>query len=110
MRQQTRGVSYEVIVADNNSSEDTRAVVDRALARGTPAPLRYVREPRQGVSYARNAGVSIARASLIAFLDDDGVPVPTWVSEIKRAFDEHPDIDCIGGRVRAVWNTPPPTW
>jgi GT2 family glycosyltransferase len=73
-------------------------------------PLRYIREPRQGVSYARNTGVSIARSSLIAFLDDDGVPVPTWVREIKRALDEHPEVDCIGGRVRPVWNTPPPSW
>ncbi|HEY1307382.1 MAG TPA: glycosyltransferase [Vicinamibacterales bacterium] len=110
MRQQTDDVSYEVIVADNNSRPDTRAVVDRALARGTPVPVRYVREPRQGVSYARNTGVSIARSSLIAFLDDDGVPAPTWVREMKQAFDEHPDMDCIGGRVRPVWSTPPPTW
>ncbi len=110
MRQQTGGVTYEVIVADNNSREDTRAVVDRALALGTPVPLQYVREPRQGVSYARNAGVRIARAPIVAFLDDDGVPVPTYVREIKRAFDEHPDVDCIGGRVRPVWSTPPPSW
>jgi len=60
MRQQTGGVRYEVIVVDNNSREATRAVVDRALARGTPVPLRYVREPRQGVSYARNTGVRVA--------------------------------------------------
>jgi glycosyltransferase involved in cell wall biosynthesis len=110
MRQEADGVSYEVIVVDNNSREDTREVVERALARGTPAPLRYVREPRQGVSYARNTGVSIARSALIAFLDDDGVPVPTWVREVKRALDEHPEVDCIGFRVRAVWSTPPPSW
>jgi len=110
MRQETDGITYEVIVVDNKGSDATRAVVDRAVARGTPVPLRYVCEPRKGVSYARNTGVSLARASLIAFLDDDGVPVPTWVREIRRAFDEHPDIDCIGGRVRPVWNTPPPSW
>jgi glycosyltransferase involved in cell wall biosynthesis len=110
MAQEADGISYEAIVVDNNSREETRAVVDRALARGTPVPLRYVREPRQGVSYARNTGVSVARSSLIAFLDDDGVPVPSWVREIKRALDEHPEVDCIGGRVRAVWSTPPPSW
>jgi glycosyltransferase involved in cell wall biosynthesis len=110
MRQEAGGVSYEVIVVDNNSREDTRAVVDAAIARGTPVPLRYVREPRQGVSYARNTGVNVAASSLIAFLDDDGVPVPTWVQEMKRAFDEHPDVDCIGCRLRPVWSTPPPSW
>jgi glucosyl-dolichyl phosphate glucuronosyltransferase len=110
MRQEAGGVTYEVIVVDNKSCEVTRAVVDRTVARGTPVSLRYIREPRQGVSYARNTGVSIARASLIAFLDDDGVPVPTWVREITRAFDEYPDVDCIGCRVRPVWSTPPPSW
>jgi glycosyltransferase involved in cell wall biosynthesis len=110
MRQEAGPIAYEVIVVDNKSDEATRLVVDRALARGTPVPLRYIREPRQGVSYARNTGVRMARASLIAFLDDDGIPVPTWVREITRAFDEHPHADCIGCRVRPVWSTPPPTW
>src|SRR5262245_18723563 len=110
MTQDAGGVSYEVIVADNNSGPETRAVVDRVLARGTPVPLRYIREPRQGVSYARNTGVSIARSSLIGFLDDDGVPVRTWVQQMHWAFDEHPELDCIGGRVRPVWSTPRPSW
>ena len=90
MRQQTGGVSHEVIVADNNSREDTRAVVDRAVARNDgAAALRPRAAP--GVSDACNAGVSIARSSLIAFLDDDGAPVPTWVREVKDAFDQHPE-------------------
>ena len=110
MRPHTAGISYEVIVADNNSGADTRAVVDRAVARGTTAPLRYVRERRQGVWDACNAGVRIARSPLIAFLDDDGVPAPTWVREVKEACDQHPDVDCFGFRVRAVWSTPPPSW
>src|SRR5689334_3471486 len=110
MRQEAGSIAYEVIVVDNKSDEATRLVVDRALARGTPVPLQYFQEPRQGVSYARNTGVRTARASLIAFLDDDGVPVPTWVREITRAFGEHPDVDCIGFRVRPLWSTPPPSW
>ncbi len=110
MRQQTGSIGFEVIVVDNKCCDTTRLVVDRAVARGTPIPLRYIREPRRGVSYARNTGAAIARSSLIAFLDDDGVPVPTWASEIKRAFDENPDVDCIGCRVRPVWSTPPPSW
>ncbi|HET7620167.1 MAG TPA: glycosyltransferase [Vicinamibacterales bacterium] len=110
MHQQTDGLTYEVIVVDNNSRGETREVVERAIAKGTPVPLIYVREPRPGVSYARNTGASIARAPLIGFLDDDGVPTSTWVREITRAFDEHPGFDCIGGRVRPIWRTPPPSW
>jgi len=110
MRQQTGGITYEVIVVDNNSQDGTREIVKGVIARGTPVPLEYIHEPRQGVSYARNTGVQRARSSRIAFLDDDGVPVGTWVADISRAFDEHPEADCIGGRVHAVWRTPPPSW
>ena len=110
MSQETGGITYEVIVVDNNSRDGTREVVERTIARGTPVPLRYVHEPRQGVSYARNTGVAHARSSRVAFLDDDGVPVGTWVAEISRALDEHPEVDCIGGRIRPIWRTPPPSW
>ena len=110
MRQQAGGVSYEVIVVDNNSREDTRAVVDRALARGDHGSAALRPRAAPGGLLRTQYGVRIARSSLIAFLDDDGVPVPTWVREVKDAFDQHPDVDCFGFRVRAVWSTPPPSW
>jgi glucosyl-dolichyl phosphate glucuronosyltransferase len=108
--QETDGVRYEVVVVDNNSTDGTRAVVEETIRRAASVPMRYVFEPRQGVSYARNTGAQHASAPIVAFLDDDGVPVRTWVKEMKQAFDAHPDADCIGGRVRASWSTPAPAW
>jgi glucosyl-dolichyl phosphate glucuronosyltransferase len=108
--QDADGVQYEVVVVDNNSTDDTRAVVERAIARDAGRRLRYVFEPRQGVSYARNTGIERTTAPLIAFLDDDGIPGPDWVRGMKRAFDQHPEADCIGGRVRADWRVPAPSW
>ena len=97
--QDADGIRSEVVVVDNNSTDDTRAVVERAIARDAGRRLRYVFEPRQGVSYARNTGIERTTAPLIAFLDDDGIPGPDWVRGMKRAFEQHSEADCIGGRV-----------
>jgi glycosyltransferase involved in cell wall biosynthesis len=110
LAQETGGVTYEVIVVDNNSPDGTRSVVEEAIAADASGLIQYVFEPRQGVSYARNTGVQHSRAPIIGFLDDDGVPTASWVRQIKRAFDVYPQVDCIGGRVRALWTTPRPSW
>src|SRR5258705_8179088 len=66
VRQETPpSLDYEVIVVDNNSTDDTRAVVDRVRSRGFTR-LVYRFESRQGVSYGRNTGVSVARAPIVA--------------------------------------------
>jgi glucosyl-dolichyl phosphate glucuronosyltransferase len=110
LTQDAKDLHYEIVVVDNNSNDDTRRIVE-TLARTDPhGRLRYVLEPRQGVSYARNTGVAHTTAPIVAFLDDDGVPGPDWVVSMKRAFDEHPDVDCIGGRITAKWVHPRPSW
>jgi glycosyltransferase involved in cell wall biosynthesis len=100
----------EILVVDNNSTDNTRAVVEPFVGRWPGRSLRYVFEPRQGVSFARNTGVSQSTAPIIVFLDDDGLPVPDWIQAMKAAFDAHPDVDCIGGRIRAAWVHQPPSW
>ncbi len=109
LAQQSGGVSYEVIVVDNNSTDSTREVVESLINEGH-ANLHYVFEPKQGVSYARNAGIQHARAPIIAFADDDVVVARDWISVIKREFDAHPAVDCLGGKVLAEWKSKPPAW
>jgi glycosyltransferase involved in cell wall biosynthesis len=101
-------VPYEVIVVDNNSTDGTAAIVRERLHQ---APhLRYVFEPQQGLPFARNAGVRAARGAVIAFTDDDVHVGPTWVATIKQVFDEHPELDVVGGRVVPVWPGELPPW
>jgi glycosyltransferase involved in cell wall biosynthesis len=100
---------YEVIVVDNNSTDHTRAVVDGFTGIGA-APLRYVFEPRQGLSYARNAGIAAARADIVAFTDDDVRVTPDWVRVIADTFAARPDVQCLGGRTLPLWPSPPPKW
>lgn len=97
-RQEAPGLRYEILVVDNNSSDATRAVVERAVSTGQ-REVRYIFEPRQGIAHGRNAGVREARSPIVAFTDDDVTVASDWVATMKRVFDAHPKADCIGGRV-----------
>jgi glycosyltransferase involved in cell wall biosynthesis len=110
VRQRVDGFAYEVLVADNNSRDDTREVVRRVADRYPHVQIEYIFVPEQGVAYARNAGVRHARAPLIAYIDDDVEAADDWLACMVRAFAEHPEVACIGGRVRPRWTTPRPSW
>ena len=101
---------YEILVVDNGSTDETAAVARGAAKAAGAAPVRYLYEPRRGVSYARNLGAAHARADLLAFLDDDGIPNPEWIRSVWQAFADYPEADCIGGRLLPHWAAPPPSW
>ena len=109
LSQNAGGVHYEVVVVDNNSTDNTRAVVEGLIATGH-ANLRYVFEPQQGISYGRNAGIAAARGDVIAFTDDDVVVTDNWIATIKRAFAENPGVSYVGGKILPRWSEPPPAW
>jgi glycosyltransferase involved in cell wall biosynthesis len=98
LHQEARGTTYEVIVADNNSTDDTRRVIEE-LREQSPVKLVYCFEPEQGVSYARNTGIAHARAPILAFTDDDIRPALDWVASVAEGFKRFPEADCIGGKV-----------
>jgi glucosyl-dolichyl phosphate glucuronosyltransferase len=106
---QVHGTSHEVIVVDNNSTDDTRAVVESFVRRGA-ANVRYLFERQQGLSHARNAAITAARSPIVAFTDDDVRVAPDWVPTIKRLLDDHPEVDCVGGKVLPSWDSTPPAW
>jgi glycosyltransferase involved in cell wall biosynthesis len=70
--------SFEVIVVDNNSSDDTRGVAERAGA-------RYVFEPEPNRGKARNAGIAVATGYLVVFCDDDIVAPPGFLAAHEAA-------------------------
>ena len=102
-------VNFELIVVDNHSSDQTPQVCDLLLSQSA-IPAQYLFEPKQGVSYARNLAIRRAKAPILAFFDDDVCVRRDWIATIKRAFDEHPDIDGLGGKVLPQWNDEIPLW
>jgi glycosyltransferase involved in cell wall biosynthesis len=99
---------WEVIVVDNNSSDDTDTVVQDA-APSFSAPLRYLFEREQGRSPALNSGIRAAAGAIIATTDDD-VRVPAdWLNRASEAL-ERLGCDYVGGRVLPIWGGPRPSW
>jgi glycosyltransferase involved in cell wall biosynthesis len=99
---------WEVIVVDNNSSDDTRQVVEGS-APAFPVELRYLHEPRQGRSPALNSGILAARGEIIATTDDDVRVDPAWLEHAAAALDGV-GCDYVGGRVLPIWGGPRPKW
>ena len=99
---------YEIIVVDNNSKDDTAEVVK---AFENDELIRYVFEERQGLSHARNRGVSEASGNYIAFIDDDAKAAPNWLEVAYEILDStQPALDCLGGPYHPLYLSQKPKW
>ncbi len=104
---------YEVVLVNDGSTDETLDVIERARE-DAGVPFTVINQENSGLARGRNAGIAAARGSRIIFIDDDVLPVPTFVAEHLRLHAQHPH-DIIRG---AVINTqsfdelPPPiyTW
>lgn len=101
---------YEMIVADNNSTDDTRSVVESFMDNEKGVKVRYMFEPRQGVHYARNSAARIALYELLYYTDDDVIADPNLLVEIIKPFEFDPEVGTATGRVLPKWQAPPPQW
>jgi GT2 family glycosyltransferase len=88
---------WELVVVDNGSTDDTRAVIEAARS-SIAAPLVYAHQPVQGLSSARNAGVAASQGSLILFTDDDCYPAPDLLDAACAAFSD-PAVGFVTGRI-----------
>jgi GT2 family glycosyltransferase len=109
LNQNARDVTFEVIVVDNNSTDSTRAIVGNYVNR-SPELVRYVFEPRQGISYARNTGIANAASDILAFTDDDIRMDADWAVKLRDAFLAYPEAVYIGGKVVPIWKEAQPKW
>lgn len=99
----------EVIVVDNSPDQEAAARFGARYADETRIDYRL--EPRPGLSNARNVGTSLARADIVAFVDDDAIAAPDWARQIVAAFKtDREDIAIVGGRILPRWVQPKPRW
>jgi O-antigen biosynthesis protein len=87
--------ALEVLVVDNAPRDDS---TERVVRERFPN-VRYVREPRPGLDWARNRAILEARGEIIAYTDDDVVVDPGWVRALARVFRDAPDVMCVTGLV-----------
>jgi glycosyltransferase involved in cell wall biosynthesis len=100
-------VPWEVIVVDNNSTDATPAVAEEMRSR---LPLRYVHEPVQGLSAARNRAIAEASGEILAFTDDDTTVDPGYLAAYAAAPGLDSGASFFGGAVEVRFEAPAPDW
>jgi glucosyl-dolichyl phosphate glucuronosyltransferase len=99
---------YEIIVVDNGCTDGTEALVKSKIA--TASNLRYVKEPKLGLSNARNKGIAESRYELVGFFDDDATAQPDWLQLLTDTFERDPSVGAAGGPIFVGWPTTRPVW
>lgn len=102
----TEHLTWEVIVCDNNSTDDTRALVNQYQETWPGhAPLHYCFAPQQGSAFARQRAVAAAKGTLIAFLDDDNIPAEDWVASAYQFAQDHPRAGAFGSQIHGQFES-----
>jgi glycosyltransferase involved in cell wall biosynthesis len=108
LRQDVDRRRFEIVVVDNNSTDDTPEVV-RRLQQGA-SNIRYELETAPGVSNGRNRGICVTRTPIVAITDDDVEVAADWLRRILECFSLNPHAAFVGGVVRPRWRSAPPRW
>ncbi|MBE9068953.1 EAL domain-containing protein [Leptolyngbya cf. ectocarpi LEGE 11479] len=96
----TEGLTWEVIICDNNSCDRTPDVVaEYQQAWLQNVPLRYCFVAEQGAAFARQRAVVEAHGNIVAFLDDDNIPAPDWLSHVQRFAKAYPQAGAFGSQI-----------
>jgi glycosyltransferase involved in cell wall biosynthesis len=105
----TQHFSWEIIVVDNNSTDNTAKLVQTYQASWQcPYPLKYCFEAKQGAAYARKRAVEEAKGKFIGFLDDDNYPEPNWVVAAYSFGQNYPKAGAYASQIHADWEVEPP--
>ncbi len=103
-------LNIELLIIDNNSQDQTKQIVQKYKESNEKIAIRYIREQKQGLSFARNRGIKEAGAQYIVFLDDDICAteslIPAWVS----FFNNHPNAAAAGGKIHVRFDDQRPEW
>ena len=99
--------TWETLIIDNASTDDTAAVATGLLTQHPEMQGRVVSEPEAGLSFARRRGVVEARGEIVCFLDDDNLAEPDFIETALQIFVDHPKTGSAGGKVLADWETEP---
>ncbi len=99
MSQNTHGVKMEYLVVDDNSSDDTRAVVEKYMGASPDIELKYIFEKKQGCNCARNTGIKRSSGEYLIFFDDDVLLEQGTLFAYVKAFQRYQDASVFGGKI-----------
>jgi glycosyltransferase involved in cell wall biosynthesis len=105
------GIDWEVIIIDNNSSDDTDAVARQEWAKyGSSVPCLIRKQPVPGLTAARQMGFAIALYEYVVLCDDDNWLEPDYVNTVYDIMHGNNNIGVLGGNGRLAYGEEPPSW
>jgi len=107
-RQTLPQTEYEVVLVDNNSTDNTHVIVQDYLDKYPK--FRYIKETKPGATAARHAGAKVAKADILIFADNDGLFNDTCIEEILKVYAQNPEVAAVTGRIEILWDKTVPNW
>lgn len=98
---------WKLIIVDNGSPDHTKEIIASFSKR---LPLTYLIESKRGKNVALNTGLSDVSGDLVVFTDDDVLPQPDWLRQIRSAADSHLSFSIFGGPILPKWKSSPEDW
>jgi glucosyl-dolichyl phosphate glucuronosyltransferase len=99
---------FEIIVIDQMEDSRLDAILKRRF--DGDSKIRYIHAVSAGAARARNMGLANATGSVVAFIDDDAVADPMWLSAVAETFKEEPTPALMAGRIFPLWAGSRPSW
>lgn len=98
---------WKLIVVDNGSTDQTAVIAQSFKDR---LPLLLLSESRRGKNFALNQAIDHAEGELVVFTDDDVMPAPDWLCNLRACALSQPAYGLFGGPILPRWPKPPPPW
>ena len=89
---------FEIVIVDNAPSNDDTTELVRRLS-SKVKNLRYIREDRVGLCWARNCGLKAAQGVITVFTDDDVLVDPDWLTALVQGFNNGDNVACVTGLI-----------
>lgn len=96
---------FEIVLVDNNSTDGTASECSSFAERHPDINYRYIIETRQGLSYARNRGISESSGDVLVFLDDDSFVEQDYLSKLTEYLKQYGETAAFGGRIDPVFES-----
>jgi glycosyltransferase involved in cell wall biosynthesis len=112
LKEQTLNNSYyEIIIVNNNSTDNTHLFCSNFIKENENINLTYVIEDNPGLSWARNRGIKEAKGNVLVFLDDDAFAPDHYLKEIFNYFNNiEKTASAFGGKILPKYESSKPKW
>jgi glycosyltransferase involved in cell wall biosynthesis len=99
---------FEVIVVDNNSTDNSAQLIQDFIA--DKPNFCYLLEKHKGSTNARHAGARMAKSDILIFCDDDGLFNPECIQEVLNVYNANEQVTAVAGKIEIQWDAPAPDW